>query len=166
MIASAVQDPIQRILVLIIMWYWERWDKMHQFKLEDTLAQAAAQFSYFSYRYWRTLVDCGNVSIVDTNVQTINKVNRRYSRNQTDIATPAILIEINEFIGIRAILLRRVRIVQMNVLGSVATVMRSIQKSLLARNIPQEQLVLEVITALSPVYKNINESNYRKCKLT
>jgi acetyltransferase-like isoleucine patch superfamily enzyme len=77
-----------------------------------------------------------NVTISDTDFHPIKASNRRYSDDQIDIKSSAIIIEDNVFIGTGAVILKGVRIGVNSIIGAGAVVTKNIPDNSIAAGNP------------------------------
>ena len=77
-----------------------------------------------------------NVTIIDTDFHAINAKGRRYNKNYDDIATSAVHIADNVFIGAGAYILKGVNIGENSVIGAGAIVIHDIPANAIATGNP------------------------------
>lgn len=107
---------------------------------EDTGISGATICAASSIRIGQNCLIGANVMIVDTDFHSINPQNRRYNKNQAEIATAPVNVGSNVFLGAGVIVLKGVTIGDNSVVGAGSVVVHDIPASVVAAGNPAKLL--------------------------
>jgi acetyltransferase-like isoleucine patch superfamily enzyme len=106
----------------------------------DTGISGGSICAALSVKLGRECLIGANVSIMDTNFHALKPEKRRFNKNPNDIATAAVVIEDNVFIGTGTIVMKGVHIEHNSVVGACSLVTKNVSQNTIVGGNPAKFL--------------------------